>query len=479
MMPHRCAPLALLALSVSAAACGSTAAPVGVTPALTAVNGASAPALFAGDTAFWTGIGFGPDSAAGAVLVPGAGGFLHAEIVEWTDDAVEAVLPADAASGSSYLVAGGDTLGPIDLLIRPRATFLPGATAWTQAATLRRGLGGAAAGVLLFRVGGEVHALTVLTGGRLADGSLNDSTYLGTVNADGLVTEWHTAPDSIVPQGRYLQAVLGAHRLNSHLALDGVIYQIGGIDSAGNVLTDVLGIGITTSGSYTLWTPLAVLPVPRAGAAGAAAFGTLYLIGGFGPDSLASRSVLTAKVDSGGTLSGWFSGPPLPDGLAFAAAVVLGHTLYVIGGEHGLVDPDSVTDTTTVSSTVLAIQLSPKTGAFLDTAWTVLPTPLTHPRARHAAFVMDGALVVTGGVYAGMPSAAETEYAVVDSTGALAAFQDLPPPTVADLAGTPAWLSAGPPVWDAAGEARPALAGGFTPGGVTNRVWSRQGAAGR
>jgi hypothetical protein len=478
-MRHPRTLLPLLALSASAAACGSAAAPVGVPPALIAVNGASAPAVVTGDTAFWTGIGFGPDSLAGVVLVPGSGGFLHAEILDWADDAVEAVLPADAASGSSYVVAGGDTLGPIDLFVQPRTSFLPGATAWTQAAALRRGLGGAAAGALLFMVGGEVHALAVLTGGRLADGSLNDSTYLGTVNGDGLITEWHTAPDSLVPQARYLHVVLGAHRLNARLGLDGVVYQIGGIDSAGNVLTDVLGIGITTSGSYTLWTPLAVLPTPRAGAAGAVAFGTLYIIGGFGPDSLASRSVLTANVDSAGRLSGWFVGPSLPDGLAFAAAAVAGHTLYVTGGERGLVDPDTVSDSSAVSSAVLAIRLSPKTGAFLDTAWTVLTTSLAHARSRHAAFAMDGALVVTGGIYVGLPSAAESEYAVVDSTGALAAFQDLPPPTVADLAGAPAWLSGGPPIWDARGQARPTLVGGFTPGGVSNRVWSRQGAAGR
>jgi hypothetical protein len=463
----------LLALCALAAACGTASAPGGASPALLAVNGASAPAVFAGDTAFWTGIGFGADTAPGVVLVSGDAGFLEAEVLEWAADAVEAVLPATVKSGPSYVVAGPDTLGPIDLFVRPRTPFLPGARAWAEGAALLSGLAGAAAGALCFPVDGDIRALVVLAGGRRADGTLNDSTYLGSVSADGLVSQWRSAPDTVVPRGRYLHALLGVHRMTARLDLDGVGYLIGGIDSTGNPLIDVLGIGITASGGYGLWTPLTVLPTPRAGAAAVAAFGNLYVIGGFGSDSLASRSVITARVQPGGGLSGWFVGPSLPEGLAFAAAAIAGHTLYVVGGERGVVNPDTVADSTALSATALAIRLSPKTGAFLDTTWAVLPVSLAHPRSRHVAFVLDGALVVAGGVYPGMPSAGESEYAVVDSTGALGGFQALPPPTIADLAGAPVWLSTAPPLWDAHGSARATVVGGAVAGGVSARVWSR------
>jgi hypothetical protein len=472
-MHHHRSIVPLLALSALAAACGGTSSPVSTVPTLLAVNGASTPALFPGDTAFWTGVGFGADSVAGSVLVPGSTGLLQAQVVEWTDDAVEAVLPADVRSGSSYVVTSGDTLGPLDLFVRSRTTFLPGARSWTEGAALPKGLAGTGAAALLFPTGGDVRALIVLVGGRRADGSLNDSTYLGFVSLEGLVTEWRGAPDSITPRGRRLHALLGVHRVNSRIGLDGVAYEIGGIDSTGAVLTDVLGVGLTASGGYGLWTPLTVLPVPRAGAAAVAAFGNLYLIGGFGSDSLAARSVLTASVQPAGGLSGWFSGPPLPEGLAFAAAVVLGNTLYVLGGERGLVRPDTVADSTALSAAVLAIRLSPKTGAFLDSTWTVLSVALIQPRSRHAAFVLDGAVVVTGGVYMSMPSAGESEYATVDSIGTLGPFQELPPPSVADLAGHPVWLSASPPLWDASGVEHATLVGGAVLGGVTPRVWSR------
>lgn len=463
----------LFVVSALAVACGGTASPIVTAPTLLAINGATAPAVYAGDTAFWTGVGFGADAVAGTVLVSGGPGTLQAEVVEWTDDAIAAVLPADVRSGPSYVVIDRDTLGPIDLFVRPRTTFLPGARSWVEAAALPEALAGAAAAALRFPTGDALHALVVVVGGRRADGSLDDSTYLGFASPEGLVTEWRGAPDSITPPGRRLHALLGVDRLNSRIGLDGVAYQVGGIDSAGAVLTDVLGIGLTASGGYGLWTPLTVLPVPRAGVAAVAALGNLYVIGGFGTDSLAARSVLTASVQPAGGLSGWFSGPSLPDGLAFAAAVVAGNTLYVLGGERGLVRPDTVADSTALSSTVLAIRLSPKTGAFLDSAWTVLPTALAQPRSRHAAFVLDDAIVVVGGVYMGMPSLVESEYAVLDSSGVLGPFQPLPPPSVADLTGHPVWLSAGPPLWDAGGVERATLVGGAVPGGVTPRVWSR------
>jgi hypothetical protein len=170
----------LLALSVLAAACGGTTTPVVTTPALLAVNGATTPAVYAGDTVFWTGVGFGADSVApGTVLVTGTAGLIQAEVLDWTDDAVEGVLPADVRSGSSYVVTSRDTLGPIELFVRPRTTFLPGARSWAEGAALPQGLAGTAATALLFPAGGDIHALVVLVGGRRADGSRKGSSPSG------------------------------------------------------------------------------------------------------------------------------------------------------------------------------------------------------------------------------------------------------------------------------------------------------------
>jgi hypothetical protein len=210
----------------------------------------------------------------------------------------------------------------------------------------------------------------------------------------------------------------------------------------------------------------------RAGMATVVAFGRLYAIGGFRADSLAAREVFYTTILPNGTLSGWFRGPPLPEGRAFAAAVVAGSTLYLVGGERGAVLPDSVADTTQLAATVYAVPLSPLSGAFRDSAWTELPVTLLHARSRLSAAIVDDALVVTGGVYAMMPSAGETEYATL-SGGLLGAFQELPAAPLATLAGGPVLGAAPTVIWNAQGGARITVIGGTVLGAPSAQVWSQ------
>jgi hypothetical protein len=312
----------------------------------------------------------------------------------------------------------------------------------------------------------------VLTGGRLADGRLNRATYFATVAADGRIAGWQEAPDTIVPVGRRLHAMAGADRTTAPLQeVEAVAYMLGGVDSAGRVLSDALGIGVTAGGAYSLWTPMAPLPDRRAGMATAVAFGKLYVIGGVRPDSLAARDVFYTTILPNGTLNGWLVGPPLPEGRGFAAAVAAGSTLYVLGGERGALLADSVADSTQLAATVYAIPISPLSGAFRDSVWTELPVFLLHARSRLAAAVVDDALVITGGVYLGMPSTGETEYAML-ADGQLGAFQDLPGATLAALAGAPVLGPAVPLLWNAQGIARLTVIGGTVAGAPVAQVWS-------
>jgi hypothetical protein len=265
----------------------------------------------------------------------------------------------------------------------------------------------------------------------------------------------------------------GADGTNSPLELESVAYMVGGIDTAGRILADVYGIGVTAGLEYGLWTSLTPLPGARAGAAAVLAFGKLVVIGGFGPDSLASRAVTSAAVNPDGTLNGWFNGPPLPQGLAFPAAALAGETLYVVGGERDVVNPTGVPDSTNLTGSVFAIRLSPLTGAFADSTWTELPVTLGHPRSRAAAFVVDDAVVVAGGIYVGAPSAGDAEYATLSSDGSLSTFQDVPGPTLADVVGNSVWSFAAATLWDAQGIARATVVGGLTPAGPSARIWSQ------
>lgn len=468
---HR-SPYLFLGVAAAVAACGDNTGPGDGASEFTAVNGATAPVIFAGDVIACEGRGFGEKRGDGQVLVTTGAGLVEAAVLEWQDDRVEAQLPGDVESGPVYVVPGADTLGPIELLVRATVAFDPAGRTWAEGTRLPRPLWGAGAATLRFPSGSMISSTVLLAAGADTDGNLTDSTYLGAVDVNGTLQQWIAAPDTIVPVPRYLHAMAGADHTNSRLSLEAVAYMIGGVDTARRVLADVLGISLTASGEYGLWTSLTPLPGGRAGAAVIVAFGSIVVVGGFGPDSLATTTVQTAVLNDNGTVNGWFAGPPLPEGRAFAAAAVAGTRLYVLGGETGMVRPDSSDPASPdLRSTVFAIDLSPRTGFFADSAWREV-TPLSLPRSRHAAFALDGALVVAGGLYPGAPSAAESEFAVILPGADLEPFGPTDQQTIADMGGGALSIAAAPIVWDAQGSARVTLLGGrLLTGDVSHRVW--------
>jgi hypothetical protein len=458
----------LVAAALVAGGCGGgTTTPT--TVGLRAVNGANFAAVFAGDTATWAGFGFGSAQGDAAVLVRGADGDTPVEIVSWADGGIRGALPTGIVTGPTWIRGpAGDSLGQLDLFVRQRTAYDPAAHAWVETAVLPIELTDAAAAGVHFPSTSGITSLVLLFGGRRADGSISDETYIGVASSDGRLSEWRAATDTVVPRGRRFHAMAGSDRTTAVLDVESVAYMAGGIDASGQLMTDVDGIGLDHAGQYSLWTSLASLPKSTAGAAATAVFGTLYVIGGFGTDSLASSQVLYAPIRPEGTLNGWLQGPPLPEGRAFAAVAVAGSTLLAVGGQRGLVAPDSGADSTQLAATVFAIHVSPLTGAFQDTAWTVLPDLLLHPRARHSAFVVGDALVVTGGIYPGMPSTGETEVAqlVNDQPGPFAEWTGMPLPAGA------VWGAAAPIVWDLGGVPHVTIIGGSLGGSPTARTWT-------
>ena len=464
----------LIGVLVAATGCRDSSGPVGGNVEFFAIDGAAQPAVTPGDTITCEGNGFGNTQGNGLVLVTTASGLASAEVVEWRDDQVRARLPDEAQSGSVFVVVDrGDSLGPLPLFVRLRDPFVPQDRPWSEAARAPRALWGAAATALRYPSDSTLTSLVVLTAGISADGELTDSTYLGTADATGTIVTWIAAPDTLVPQPRYHHAMTGADRLNAPLTIDGVAYMIGGIDTAGRVLPDVLGIGVNSLGEYGLWTSLTPLPGGRAGAGVTTGLGKIIVVGGFGPDSLASRVVQVASVNEDGTINGWFEGPALPEGRAFPAVVTYGRKLYVIGGETGLVSPDTIDpQSPDLRASVYAITLSPRSGFFADTAWTELPVALSVGRTRHAAFVLDSALVVTGGVYPGAPSGGETEFALIRPDGSLTPFAQSGQTPIADLGGGTLRGAAAPLLWNARGGARATLIGGRQANGeLSHSVW--------
>lgn len=474
----RCAALATLA-ALGLPACGEPTIPTGVVPTLLSVNGARQPVVDSGQVAGWAGVGFGAVQGSSILLVNTAGGLTPLTPIEWSDVAILARLPTDIASGPTLIVTGADTLGPLFLLVRPPASYAPGARAWFEGTALPEPLAATAAAGVAYPGSDGIAALTVLFGGARGDGTISNTTHIGQMDQNGGITAWAAAPDTVVPPERHDHAMAAADPANSRIdrqnaagEVEGVVYLIGGRDADNSVLPSVHGLAVSLSGAYGLWSVLTPLPGARAGTAAIVAFGNLIVLGGYGPDSLASRLVSVASIAADGTLNGWFAGPPLPEGRAYAAAAVSGQTLFLVGGELGVIDPAGVADTLSLTGTVFAIRLSPRTGSFLDSAWTTAGA-LLHPRSRHGAWVVDDALLVSGGQYAGLPGAGESEYATVAAGGVLGSFVELPPPTIAELAGAPAWSFGVPMLMTREGAWRATVLGGATPAGPAARIWSQ------
>jgi len=459
----------VIAVLLVGGGCGGTTTTTPTTGGLRAVNGANFAAVYAGDTTTWAGFGFGTKQGNGAVLVRGPDGDAPVDVTSWTNGGIRGVLPGTTVTGPTWVRGPqGDSLGTLDLFIRQRVTFDPAAHDWAETTSLPVELADVAAAGVHFPSTSGATSLVVLFGGRLADSTLSHDTYIGVASPEGKITDWRAAPDTIVPAGRRFHAMAGADRTTAALNIQSVAFMVGGIDSAGQPMNEVDGIGLDAGGAYTLWTSLVSLPKSTAGAAAITAFGNIYVIGGFGVDSVASTQVLYTTIRPEGTLNGWLRGPPLPEGRAFAAVTLSGSTLLVVGGQRGLVAADSMADSTQLAGTVFAIPLSPLTGAFSGAAWTELPDTLLHPRARHAALVVCDALVVTGGVYTGAQSSGETEFAPI-SDGAVGAFAEWPGTM---LPAGSVWGAAVPVVWDAAGVPHITLIGGWLTGAPTDRTWT-------
>jgi len=444
--------LALLTL----AACGDPSGPDPEAAAVLAVNGAALPLIAPGAALAIEGRGFG--------VTPGTVqlGSAALEATSWTNETVLATAPTDPTGILSVTTADGLALTR-SVRAAPIDTTRTDARTWMAGADLPLGLAQASAAGIAFPDGDGYSSLIVLFGGQRADGSLSDSTWLGRVE-NGAVTEWAAAPDTVIPAARRLHAMVGASSLTSRLANDGVAWMIGGLDQTGRAISDVRGIAIGSTGSYGFWTPLAAMPVNRAGMAAAVGLGAIYVVGGFGNDSLAAREVLIATINTEGTINGWFRGPDLPEGRAFASTAVVGDRLYVLGGVAGAVHPDT-TDLGTLRATVYSITLSRRTGFVVGTDWQVEP-PLAHARARHAVFASGRGLIVVGGV-TDDPTAPETEWAPL-TNGALGTFAER---VAATVPRGPLRDFAAPVVRDAQGRIVVTTLAGRDSTGVSAQAW--------
>lgn len=172
------------------------------------------------------------------------------------------------------------------------------------------------------------------------------------------------------------------------------------------------------AGAVVPWAPNPVqlnLPAPRTSGAVAQVSTKLIYIGG---TDGTSASVSTSITDvAHGSFSPWTSGPDLPAARTDAAAVVIGSTIYVLGGNG----PDGkATDTVWT----LTYDQDKKTFG----TWTVLDTlKLPEARAAMSAVPVSDGLVVAGGLGPDGSPTTTVWKSNTDAKGALGDFATQPP----------------------------------------------------
>ena len=114
--------------------------------------------------------------------------------------------------------------------------------------------------------------------------------------------------------------------------------------------------------------------------------GTTYLYIGGSDGKAPVATVHVARAVGDGNLDGWKEGPPLPEARSSAAGVVIGSTVYVVGG-YG---PDGKPTDTTYAMTIAN---DGTLGAWTTVEAAKLPVPLA---GLSAAAVSDGFIVMGG-----------------------------------------------------------------------------------
>jgi hypothetical protein len=181
----------------------------------------------------------------------------------------------------------------------------------------------------------------------------------------------------------------------------------------------------------------AALPAARTQGSAAQLGKNLLYIGGL-DGTEPSATTYTATIEEG-NIGAWSEGPELPAGRANASIAILSGTIYLVGG----IGPDGEP-----TDTIWSLALDPDSGE-LGTWAVVEDVSLPDPRAGAAAAAVTDGIVVAGGAGPDGNPTATVWKSTLDSGGKLAEFKDQPallqPVTDASMAleGTFLWVFGG------------------------------------
>ena len=259
-----------------------------------------------------------------------------------------------------------------------------------------------------------------LVGGRTAAGVIGDVSET-VVSDSGNFAAWAAGPALPAPRADAAFA-----------ALSGVPYIIGGLDASGKP-TDTVYVGTVENGQLTGWsladgtngTIDLHLPVAVSGASAVASPNGLYVFGGKTADGISNQVISSIQTTTLPVqLQPWKSLDPipLPEPRAAASAVIIGNSIYVVGG----LGPNGATSSIyrlTLASGVPAVDAS--TGQ--DMPWAIAPASQELPSARSstAGFTANGSLYIIGGTDASGAPLSDMLWSIPATSGDLGPWQQL------------------------------------------------------
>jgi hypothetical protein len=220
-----------------------------------------------------------------------------------------------------------------------------------------------------------VHGSRLYVIGGTPDGySVTDDVAGATIEADGDVGSWTSTASLLTARGAH-----GA------VAYNGFAYAIGGSTDFTNALSSVEFAKVNADGSLGVWSTTSALPSGRLYHSCFAYNGFVYCVGGFDSNGDSLNQVLYAPVRADGTLGAWTPTTSLPGGRLYHSTVVTGGFAYVIGGV-----PDDGGDPYG-DSLVAPLNDDGTVGAWTSTSG------LEADRRWQSATVMDGYVYAVGG----------------------------------------------------------------------------------
>jgi N-acetylneuraminic acid mutarotase len=196
----------------------------------------------------------------------------------------------------------------------------------------------------------------------------------------GATLPWHTAPAELQ---------LPAGRTDGAAVVIGQTYiYAGGSDGTSAQSTTFVSHAVG-SGNLDRWSQGPALPEARSDAASVVLGNTLYLIGGYGPDGKPTSTTYSLTVGNDGTIGAWTVEDKLalPQPRAGASAVSVSDGIVVMGG----------TDGTAATRTVWKAQQNTATPPVLG-AWVAQPGALVEANMDGTAVHVGDNIYVIGGV---------------------------------------------------------------------------------